>query len=453
MLVAGVSGFIGCLLALMLVVSAGGIWANPTVQSGAPGEINYQGYLEDSNGDPIGDPTPVSVTLRFKIYDASTGGNLIWEETKTGVNVSSGFFSVALGSSTPLTASDFDSTERYLQTELDVNNTGSYTTLSPRQRFRTVPYAFQAAEAAEAASVDWNNVTNKPTLGADYENVIVVAKSGGDYTSVVDALNSISSPSSSNRYLVKVMPGVYTESSLVDVPDYVHLKGAGINVTVIQSSRTSGSASTSASTAAIDGYGVISDMTIKNTGTSNYSIGIYVASGNSNGNKADITNLIDTVRVEVVEDGGLGSYHYGIYTATQADVIVQHSVSVARNATTRNAAFVSTGDSEPFIVNTILRSTIDNTGDVGGYALYSDEGNPNVRDSELYGADRSVYQNNGFTDIQFSVIGFAGIDQIEQVNGGRINIASSQVSGNVIGTVKCFNTWDANLNANDCTSP
>lgn len=66
-----------------------------------------------------------------------------------------------------------------------------------------------------------------------YANVIVVAKSGGDFTDVNAALQSIADASALNPYLVKIMPGTYTVSSPVNMKPYVDIEGSGESVTKI----------------------------------------------------------------------------------------------------------------------------------------------------------------------------------------------------------------------------
>jgi len=64
----------------------------------------------------------------------------------------------------------------------------------------------------------------------DYQGLIVVAKSGGDFSTITDALNSVTG-SESDRYLIKVMPGVYTET--VTMESYVDIEGSGEGLTTI----------------------------------------------------------------------------------------------------------------------------------------------------------------------------------------------------------------------------
>ncbi len=58
-----------------------------------------------------------------------------------------------------------------------------------------------------------------------YAQTFTVALSGGDFTTITNALNACVSPGPGNRYLVRVMPGTYIEQ--VTCKSYVTLQGAG----------------------------------------------------------------------------------------------------------------------------------------------------------------------------------------------------------------------------------
>jgi len=64
--------------------------------------LNYQGRLTSASGQPRNG----TFDMGFRIVDAG-GGSLGWSETHAGVLVSNGFFSVTLGSNTPLTQALF----------------------------------------------------------------------------------------------------------------------------------------------------------------------------------------------------------------------------------------------------------------------------------------------------------------------------------------------------------
>jgi hypothetical protein len=61
--------------------------------------------------------------------------------------------------------------------------------------------------------------------GVNYAQVVTVAKSGGDFTSIQDAIDSITDATALKRYVVRVMPGDYAES--VVMKDYVDILGSG----------------------------------------------------------------------------------------------------------------------------------------------------------------------------------------------------------------------------------
>lgn len=66
------------------------------------------------------------------------------------------------------------------------------------------------------------------------KNVITVAKSGGDFTDIADALDSIKDPSPENPYLVQIGPGEFITTRTLVVENDVTLAGSGTNATLIQ---------------------------------------------------------------------------------------------------------------------------------------------------------------------------------------------------------------------------
>ncbi len=129
------------LLLVMLIVSLlCGLQA--TGFTAVPHLINYQGRLTDKAGKPL----EGAYSLTFRIYDAETAGNLLWQETHTGVVIQKGIFSVLLGSITNL---DLLFDKQYFL-EIKVGNE----VMSPRQRIASSAYAIRAEKAEQAISVD-----------------------------------------------------------------------------------------------------------------------------------------------------------------------------------------------------------------------------------------------------------------------------------------------------------
>ncbi len=94
--------------------------------------VNFQGSLTTPTGTPVTDGV---YTLRFRIYSDPVNNTFLWEETMP-VAVANGLFTTALGESTALPETVFNSLERWLGIRVNLDPE-----LSPRRRLTIVPYS------------------------------------------------------------------------------------------------------------------------------------------------------------------------------------------------------------------------------------------------------------------------------------------------------------------------
>lgn len=465
-----------CLAAV--VFGASRLLAGTLATGSIPEVMSYQGFLTDANSQP----SSGTVQLDFAIYDAATGGNLLWEESHPDTAVVEGYFTVLLGAhGSPLTTGVFDGETRYLQVK--VNDGDSL----PRQRVGSVPYALRSSWAATAItattaiSVPWGNITSRPAGLDDGDNdmlgslscssgqiaqfdgnswvcastpspenvahVIVVAKGSGDFTSVAAALASISDNSAANRYLVWVAPGVYTESELSLVKPYVHLRGSGPNATVILSTRSAASIGPGSATMQLENNARISDLTVRNEGVAaTFAIAIYAS--DPTGRAAVIDNIVAEA------NGAGGVAHFGIYL-NDAEPTIRNSAfhaSGATGGTPLNAALSAVNLAGAFPQPLIENSFFEGKGANSGYGFALSSAAPTVRHSSIWGDFRGIAALvAGVTQVQNSHLqegGFTDGALFETSGSGAVSVANSGVfyinkhtgAGNLV----CVHAYKAN---------
>ena len=123
-------------------------------------QINYQGKLTGATNIAVADGT---YTMVFNLYATSTGGTTLWTETRTAgnkVTVTSGLFSVMLGSITSLAGVNFDQT-LYLGVTIEADSE-----MSPRKILGTVPAAFEANNAATVGGVASTSLVRNDRIAA-----------------------------------------------------------------------------------------------------------------------------------------------------------------------------------------------------------------------------------------------------------------------------------------------
>jgi hypothetical protein len=113
---------VSVLSALVALTILAGVHAQGVTQP-----FTYQGFLRQG-GAPLNNP---SQAMRFRIYDALTGGTALWDSGALTVNVSNGLFTVQLNPP----VSVWTGADRFLEIQVGT------TTLTPRVRLGATPYA------------------------------------------------------------------------------------------------------------------------------------------------------------------------------------------------------------------------------------------------------------------------------------------------------------------------
>jgi trimeric autotransporter adhesin len=104
-------------------------------------EFSYQGFITDNNAPGNG-----NYDLEFKLFDAATGGTLIGTLQRQNVTVTNGIFGVVLDFGA------FPPTNRFLEIGVRPPGGSVITTLAPRVKLLSTPYATQARNAENAAN-------------------------------------------------------------------------------------------------------------------------------------------------------------------------------------------------------------------------------------------------------------------------------------------------------------
>lgn len=119
-----------------------------------PDNMTYQGYLVDANGNALAPDNPANYPVIFRIYNAATGGTLLWTEQQI-VTIDKGNFSVLLGEGSefgnearPALSTVFtggSASDRFIGITVTIE--GQTTEILPRLRLLPTPYAYLARNA------------------------------------------------------------------------------------------------------------------------------------------------------------------------------------------------------------------------------------------------------------------------------------------------------------------
>lgn len=156
-----------------------------------------------------------------------------------------------------------------------------------------------------------------------YANVVVVAKSGGDFTDLISAVNSITDSSETNTYVVKIMPGTYDFGyPSIYLPQYVNLEGSG-SASKITGSLVPGMNSVISNITIEHDYPVIGvpgiSFSLKNSKIIGHRVGVQVYAGTMNIDNSEIVmNFNGSGSAAIISDGGISKISNSIITTPYA---------------------------------------------------------------------------------------------------------------------------------------
>jgi hypothetical protein len=312
--------------------------------------FTYQGQLKKD-----GTPTNATCDFTFSLWDAAgsgsppSGGNPIGgDQTINDVSVANGLFTLTLNAAGEFGADAFNGEARWLQISVICPGDNEASTLSPRQAITPAPYALSA-----------------PTKL--YANVVIVAKSGGDFSSIQAALDSIGDAGPGNPYLVWVAPGVYTER--VTMKAYVDIEGSGQQVTRIT---FSGGGANDSATLITASNAALRSLTVENTGGAAYAIAIHnngsapqlteitaMASGDGNIGAAvfNTSSASPSIDNSTLITSGTGFSHYTLYSIGSSTPTVRNSTITAIDGSAVNYGILGAVNSTTTLYNSIVRGT------------------------------------------------------------------------------------------------
>jgi hypothetical protein len=296
-----------------------------------------------------------------------------------------------------------------------------------------------------------------------YAQVVVVAKSGGNFTSVQAALGSITDASAGKHYLVWVGPGTYNER--VQMEPFVDIGGAGELATRITASGGGGfGAGSSVVSGASDAE--LRHLTVENTGGNTDAIAIFkpsaspplsnvtaIASEGTDANQGVVNSGSSPTMMDVTATASEADYNVGVNNSGSSPTMTDVTATADGGSFARG---IENSTSSPKMTNASVTISGGSTENTGMYNyLHS---SPTIRESVISAsgpASHGVWSH--FPDDTTSLVkietsevkGATGTVKIE--GGYKVNVGASRLDGGAVSVsgsgsaVKCAGVYDENF--------
>ncbi|MFZ5365021.1 MAG: hypothetical protein ACOZBH_02370 [Patescibacteria group bacterium] len=178
------------ILAMIFNLSYFNISSKPA-EAAASQFINYQGKLLDTSGIEVDNG---QYHVRFKMYNAGTGGSLLWSEswdnTTTTATVDAGLFTLKLGEVNPFPATLDFQTESEYWLSVEIGGSGATPTwdgeMTPRKEITAVAYAMNADKLDGKSEEEFADLSEDETITGQYTHDVDVFD-GAALTTIINA--------------------------------------------------------------------------------------------------------------------------------------------------------------------------------------------------------------------------------------------------------------------------
>jgi hypothetical protein len=287
--------------------------------------------------------------------------------------------------------------------------------------------------------------------GVDAESparVVWVADDGtGDYLLLSEALAAITA-TAAKPYVIKIAPGTYTETTPVVLKNHVDVEGSGQDITTINCACSSNNFD--AFTAVMSATAITAEirhLTISNTGSNNFSFGLYtngVTNGSfsmlhvtataTGGTKSfgvfnDFSSSPSMDNVTATATGGTDNR--GVYNYYQSSPTMNNVTATATGGTTSygvynhfssspsmdNVTATATGSTNNYgVYNESSSPSMDNVtatatgGTNNNYGVYNgDSSSPTIRNSSITGTTNSIRDSSSSSSSQVADTALGGV--------------------------------------------
>lgn len=230
------------------------------------------------------------------------------------------------------------------------------------------------------------------------KNVVTVAKSGGQFSDIQTALNSITDANSTNPYLLYIGPGIYEITTPIQMKSYVTISGSGKDVTILKGAI--GGDSMDATVATIVGA---NSSTLTNLYVTNSAAGTYVVALYNEG-----TYKFNVENIKVYTNG---RFAYGIYNKQTSPIISNVAISTVGGDGSYGIYNISSAS--PTIDNVSISASGKNC---ASYGIRNSNSSPTINNARIeafgYTLARGIYNYNAdnTTITNSTIIGKGGSD-------------------------------------------